>query len=61
MLKIAGLSIRIEFDPGRMRKSDPQVNFGDPSLLRSLTGYVPDLTDGGMDEILTGLLGMKNS
>lgn len=58
MLSIAGLSIRIEVDPDRMRKSDPQVNFGDPSLLKSLTGYVPVLTDGEMDKILAGLLEM---
>lgn len=56
MLNITGLSISIAVDPGLMRRSDPQVNFGDPSLLRSLTGYVPVLSDVELDEILNGLL-----
>jgi nucleoside-diphosphate-sugar epimerase len=56
MINMAGLSVRMEVDDSRMRRSDPRVNFGDPSLLRSLTGYVPVLTDLEMDEILTSLL-----
>jgi nucleoside-diphosphate-sugar epimerase len=60
MIKIASLFVRIEVDAGRIRRSDPHVNYGDPSLLHSLTGYMPCLTDLEMDEILTGLLKYKS-
>ncbi|MGD1151741.1 MAG: NAD-dependent epimerase/dehydratase family protein [Syntrophales bacterium] len=56
MINMAGLSVRMEVDAGRMRRSDPRVNCGDPSLLQSLTGYVPGLTVLVMDEILASLL-----
>ncbi len=59
MIEITGLPVRMETDPTRMRRSDPGNNYGDPSLLRSLTGYVPILNDAELDEILNGLLEMK--
>jgi nucleoside-diphosphate-sugar epimerase len=52
MIGMAGLSVRIEVDENRVRQSDPRINFGDPSRLKSLTGYVPSLTDLEMEEIL---------
>lgn len=58
MIDMAGLSVRMEVDAGRIRRNDPRINFGDPTLLQSLTGYVPDLSDLEMDEILAGLLEM---
>jgi len=58
ILKMIDLTVRIETDDTHMRTNDPRVNFGDPSLLHALTGYVPKLTDSEMDEILASLLEM---
>lgn len=59
MIEMIGLPVHIQVDDKRMRRSDPQVNFGDPSLLRSLTGYMPVLTEKEMDKILTDILGVN--
>ena len=56
MLKMIDLPVRIETDDIHMRRNDPRVNFGDPSLLHALTGYMPKLTDSEMDDILASLL-----
>jgi GDP-4-dehydro-6-deoxy-D-mannose reductase len=56
MLKMIDLTVRVEMDDTHMRRNDPRVNFGDPSFLHALTGYVPKLTDAEMDDILASLL-----
>ena len=56
MIDIAGLNVRMETDLTRMRRNDPGDNYGDPSLLRSTTGFVPVLSDAELDEILNRLL-----
>ena len=60
MIKMNGLLVRIEVDAGRIHRGDPHVNYGDPSLLHSLTGYMPGMTDLEMDEILASLLKYKS-
>lgn len=61
MITLSGLSVSIEVDAQRVRRNDPSVNFGNPSLLMSMTGYLPVMTDMEMDEILKGLLSIQNN
>lgn len=60
MITMIDLQVTFEVDASRIHRSDPRVNYGDPTLLESLTGYRPDLTVVEMDAILAGLLNVRN-
>jgi GDP-4-dehydro-6-deoxy-D-mannose reductase len=54
LLQIAGTDVPVMLDPGRARPADVPKQVGDPSRLRALTGWKPELS---IDQTLTDVLG----
>ncbi|HEY7982296.1 MAG TPA: GDP-mannose 4,6-dehydratase [Candidatus Eremiobacteraceae bacterium] len=53
LVRIAGVDVRIEEDPARMRPSDTPLLIGDASALQKATGWMPTIP---LDQTLTDLL-----
>ena len=54
LLEIAGTEVPVWVDPGRARPADVPKQVGDPSRLRALTGWKPELS---IDQTLSDVLG----